>query len=90
MKIFKLEPNEDGTFSVVYEWVVHRFLLDDGSTIDVRAPYDDSVLREAVRKHTGAKAINGVAYVSDEPKVETAPIARKVPRKKVGHARGAA
>ncbi len=88
MKILKLEPNNDGTFNAVYEWRIHRFLLDDGRTIDVHAPYDDSILREAVRNHTKAKAINGVAYVQPEP--QPAPPVKRVPAKKVGHARASA
>jgi hypothetical protein len=84
MVITKLEQNDDGTYTAVYEWVIHRFLLDDGRTIDVHAPYDDSVLREAVRKHTNAKSINGVAHVKPEPVVTPA---KRVPAKKVGQRR---
>lgn len=86
MVISKLEPNDDGTYTAVYEWVIHRFLLDDGRTIDVHAPYDDSVLREAVRKHAGAKSIVGVAHVKPEPPPIIAP-AKRVPAKKIGQRR---
>ena len=87
MVIIKLEPNDDGTYTAVYEWRIHRFLLDDGRTIDVHAPYDDNLLREAVRNQTKAKAIAGVAYIKPEPAVE---VPRKVPAKKVGRARAEA
>ena len=87
MVIIKLEPNDDGTYNAVYEWRIHRFLLDDGRTIDVHAPYDDSILREAVRNHTKAKAISGVAYVQPEPPPIIAP-AKRVPAKKISRQAG--
>lgn len=38
---------------------VIRFLLSDGRTVDVDTDQDDSDVREAVRKHTGAERIEG-------------------------------
>lgn len=76
----KLKLEEDGSYTVVYEWKIYRFLLDDGRTVDVRGILDDSTLREAVRTGTKAKAIAGVAYVSEQAAAEEEP--KKAPIKR--------
>lgn len=88
MRITKLEKNDDGSYTVVYEWQTFRFLLEDGSTIDVRAVHDDSTLRGMVVSATKTKRIEGVAYLPVEPVVEEkkAP-AKKAPAKKIGQQR---
>lgn len=48
---------------VVYPWNQYRFLLDDGTTVDVVAVRDDSELRAAVLDETKAARIEGVATV---------------------------
>lgn len=72
MRIIKLEKNDDGSYTVVYEWQTFRFLLEDGSTIDVRAVHDDSTLRGMLVNTTKTKRIEGVAYLKDEPAEEKA------------------
>lgn len=54
-----------------YAWHTFRFLLSDGTTLDVSAVWDDSNLRHAVLEHTGAERIEGVALLPEEvPKPE--------------------
>jgi hypothetical protein len=54
----------DGAIAV-YPWRVYRFLLDTGKTLDVTAIVDDSYLREAVLKYTGATRIEGSANMGE-------------------------
>ena len=85
-----LTENEDGSFDASYPVNCYRFLLEDGSTIDVHAIQDNSSLRETVLAHTKSKKIEGVAYLKPAEEVEEKPAPKKVPAKKVGRARGAA
>lgn len=78
---FKIDPATD---TVVYEWVVIRFLFDDGRTMDIKAVYDDSHLREKVRIYAKAKAIVGVAYLPMPS--ETPPPPHKRPTKRAAKA----
>lgn len=59
-----LSPNGHGVIAG-YGWKVYRFLLDDGSTLDVIAIRDDSDLRAAVLEHTKAERIAGVATIGE-------------------------
>lgn len=58
-----LKKTVDG-FLAAYEWRTFRFLLSDGRVVDVEAIWDDSNLRDAVRKAMEAERIEGVAIVS--------------------------
>ena len=76
-----LEPSVEGAYMAMYKRKIHRFLLSDGSCVDVVAIRDDSDLRAAVLDLTKVERIEGVAhlpYVEPEP----APVKRVV-RKKV-------
>lgn len=68
----------DGVVTAVYHWQTYRFLMSDGSTIDVRAVRDDSDLRGAVLSYTKLEKIEG-AVTLPEPK-EPAPMPQ--PRKR--------
>ena len=62
-------------FAVRQSWV-YRFMLNDGTTLDVIADRDDSDLRGAVLAHTGADKIEGVARIAPDdrrtPEVQNA------------------
>lgn len=58
---------DDGVLVAVWRRRRLRFLLGDGSVLDVIAERDDSDLRGAVLRHTGAERIAGVAELPDEP-----------------------
>jgi hypothetical protein len=58
-----LESFEGGAIAR-YQWKTYRFLLDDGSTLDVQAIQDDSDLRGAVLEHTKAERIAGVVTIN--------------------------
>lgn len=59
-----LAPGETGSMMrAIYESHLYRFLLADGTTLDVLAHRDDSDLRAAVLAHTGAERIAGVTQV---------------------------
>ena len=81
----RLDDNNDGTYTVAYEWRVFRFLFDDGRTVDVKGIIDDSTMREAVRMKFNAKAISGIAYINEPVEAP-----KKVPAKKVGRVRAEA
>jgi RNase P/RNase MRP subunit p29 len=77
-----LEPQDDGAYKVAYEWKTFRFLLNDGSTIDVRAIRDDGDLRAAVLATSGAMKIEGVALLKEpEPVAEVKRTPSKRPAK---------
>ena len=44
-----------------------RFMLDDGSTLDVTTGHDTNDLRAAVLAHTGRTSIAGVVTLPDAP-----------------------
>lgn len=49
--------------AVRHQWL-YRFMLDNGTTLDVIADRDDSEVRRAVLTHTKAAKIEGVARLS--------------------------
>ena len=49
-----LRERDDGTLYATWPTVRVRFLLDDGRTVDVDTDRDDSDLREALLRYTGA------------------------------------
>jgi len=59
-----LAPHGDGVIAS-YHWKVFRFLLRDGSVLDVTPMNDDSDLRKAVLEHTKSEQIMGVAVLGD-------------------------
>ena len=59
-----LIPQKDGSLLATYTWKQFRFMLSDGTTVDVLAVRDDSDLRAAVLAHTGATAIAGVVTLT--------------------------
>jgi hypothetical protein len=66
-----LEYGDNGVAIATYPVKRFRFLLNDGSTLDVTgAVRDDSDLREAVLKLTGAERIEGVARLPDPEPVK--------------------
>lgn len=71
----------DTGFEVEYEWSTYRFLLFDGSVVDVRAVSDDSWLRDAVVKMLKLdekRPIVGVATLPEPMKpVKRAGMAKK-------------
>jgi len=83
-----LTPFGDNGAIASYQWKVYRFLLDDGSTLDVTAIQDDSDLRGQVLAFTKAKKIEGVARVGEvdlphampDPKPKTTEVKRTVKR----------
>ena len=59
-----LEPGEDGRLIVRYPTWVVRFLLSDGSTVDVECHRDDSDLRGALLEYLKVEKIEGSVRVS--------------------------
>jgi hypothetical protein len=83
-RIVTFDPQPGGILKAVYVWKRYRFLMSDGSTVDVTATRDDSDLRAAVLAHTGAAAIAGVVTMPPSG----APVEKpKVPAKTVGRKR---
>lgn len=73
----------DGTLRAKYHWTTYRFLMSDGSSVDVVAVRDDSDLRGALLEHTKCGAIAGsVSLPYDE---EPVPVKKKT----IGRKRGA-
>jgi len=58
-----LEPGDRGVWVAVRESRLYRFLMSDGTVLDVLATGDDSDLRAAVLAHTKADQIMGVVKV---------------------------
>jgi hypothetical protein len=56
-----LTPGDDG--ALIATWPTHRYryLLSDGSIVDVLAVRDDSDLRDALLTYTGVDRIEGSA-----------------------------
>lgn len=75
----------DGSLKALYSWRRLRFLMSDGTTVDVQATRDDSDLRAAVLAHTGAAAIAGVVTLTP-----TTPAPEKKVSKTPGRRRGSA
>lgn len=74
----------DGSFKATYTWRRYRFLMSDGSTVDVQAVRDDSDLRAAVLAATGVEAIAGVVTLPSPPlstPEDSLPV--RAPRKKI-------
>lgn len=76
-----LEPVGDGSFVAQYQWTKYRFLMSDGSCVDIVAVRDDSDLRGAVLElHYGKKvtdpkqgSIAGVATIPMDPEPDPEP-----------------
>lgn len=63
----------DGVLDATRPIRTHRFLMCDGSTVDVRTDRDDSDLRVALLEHTGLERIVGSTVL---PPDRTKPDAR--------------
>lgn len=72
----------EGGIQVEYVWQTYRFLLQGGRTIDVRAVWDDSHLRDLVLKATGSPKIEGVTVVEEPAPAPEESKAKKVPAKR--------
>lgn len=59
------QQTDDRTYVATWPTMRLRFLLADGTTIDVITTRDDSDLRERVLETTGTDRIEGVARVLD-------------------------
>ena len=75
-----LVPHLDGSLAATYQWHIYRFLMSDGSTIDVHAVRDDSTLRGEVVAYTKAE-IRGSVELPDAP-VEEGSTPSKRPAKR--------
>lgn len=73
-----------GEVIACWELKTLRFMLSDGTTLDVISTRDDSDVREAVLLYTKAERIEGVAVLPYDPPEEP----KKVPAKKIGRMRG--
>lgn len=62
----RLKHLENGDLVAEYASTRYRFLLSDGSTVDVVALADDSTLRGEVLKAVRVPRIEGVAVVATE------------------------
>ena len=58
-----LTPLDEGGVAATWPTRRYRYLLSDGTTLDVLTPRDDSDLRRAVLDYTGAERIEGVALL---------------------------
>ena len=72
----------DGSLKAQYTWKRLRFMMSDGSTVDVQVTRDDSDLRAAVLAHTGVEAIAGVVTLTPAPPA-VIPAQVKAPQKRV-------
>jgi hypothetical protein len=66
----RLFPRADGSVTATWPQHRYRFLLSDGSTLDVVTPRDDSELRSAILAYTKVDRIEGCARLPD-PDQET-------------------
>lgn len=84
---FDVQP--DGTLLATYLWKTYRFLMSDGTLVNVSATRDDSDLRSAVLAYTGIERIAGVVTLTPpapEPEVKKPPVKPPVkkPTKRAG------
>ena len=81
----------DEYHTAVYAWHVFRFLMDDGSVVDVKGIQDTSTLREAVLKlfPKGSRIAGSTTLPEPEPEEKPAPTKSKRPAKKAAVTAGA-
>lgn len=75
-------PNSFGVLQAVWPQRLYRFMLSDGSFVDVLSARDDSDLRAAVLAYTKAERIEGVARLAEPDESEKAAVEpRKVAKR---------